>query len=460
MMRGFVFIFILSVFALLSCSESTLTAGFRSNDDDWDWSRTRTWLLYSSGPELTEAQARFAATHFDIIGPGGADETVPNSGEVTQAAAAAHLKRYNPNVIITIYRNTNLVIEGELHSDLEFQAHPEWMLRDAKGAVVWNTPSTVPGQPGTQPYINFTNDAAREWWVRGIVSAITEQPNGTAIDGVYADGAGTFEVIGRGLAPGQNALLNASHARAVGELTAAIHAIRPGMVVIGNGAVLAECGRSDDRPVDWNPCARNLPNLDGVCAEHFGSFGSVNATTGDFDTDGGVAQAHHGGNVNEKWQTALDIVKDYDGGSQLVLVKSWPGPFSMYRPNGTLEFTWKNLSDAGIKLTDTMRKTLGARALPWSLAAYLLSATPNTFMSYGWWYQLSTGYVPCPDEPASCSSPDDWYPDLLKPTGKPLGPRTHVPGKGSGHVWARQFERVSVEVDLANFTYPVSLVWS
>ena len=50
----------------------------------------------------------------------------------------------------------------------------------------------------------------------------------------------------------------------------------------------------------------------------------------------------------------------------------------MHTVNATLEFTWKNVSDAGISLSDTMRKTLGARALPWSLAAYLLSATPNT----------------------------------------------------------------------------------
>ena len=25
-------------------------------------------------------------------------------------------------------------------------------------------------------------------------------------------------------------------------------------------------------------------------------------TTGNYDTDGGAAQNHHGGNVNEKWQ--------------------------------------------------------------------------------------------------------------------------------------------------------------
>ena len=54
-------------------------------------------------------------------------------------------------------------------------------------------------------------------------------------------------------------------------------------------------------------------------------------TTGNYDTDGGAAEAHRGGNVNEKWQTALDIVKRFDGagGPKVIIVKTWPGPFSM-----------------------------------------------------------------------------------------------------------------------------------
>ena len=178
---------------------------------------------------------------------------------------------------------------GELQSDLEFQAHPEWILQNATGGPVYNGGAS-------QPFINFTNPAAREWWVSSIMAAITDQPNGTAIDGVYVDGGGTMEVIGEGLAPGQNALLNTSHALAVQELTQRLHALRPGMFTIGNGAVLSQCGRSDDGTkygkMDWNPCARNLPYLDGVCAEHFGSFESVNSTTGNFDTDGGATSGY------------------------------------------------------------------------------------------------------------------------------------------------------------------------
>ena len=83
-------------------------------------------------------------------------------------------------------------------------------------------------------------------------------------------------------------------------------------------------------------------------------------------------------------QTALDIVKQYDNNNKTIIVKAWPGPFSMYPVGGINEFTWKNLSDKNISLTNPMRKVLGARALPWAHAAYLLSATANSYMSYGW----------------------------------------------------------------------------
>lgn len=362
---------------------------------------------------MTDAEARFAATHYDIIGIGGTFGSPPHHGEAAQAAAAKQLKLHNANVTVLIYRNSNLVIDGQLQSDLVFDAHPEWLLRNASGAPVYNSPS--------QPFINFTDPAAREWWVSSCISAITQQPNGSAIDGVWVDGAGDFEVMFRGLAHGQNALLNASHALAVKELTSRLHAIRPTMMTLGNGAVLPTCGRADDGTkygkMDWSPCARNLPFMDGVCAEHFGSFESVNGapfrlwlapwacsechhrycllltrifplllfdsgTTGNYDTDGGAAENHRGGNTNEKWQTALDIVKQYDGGSKVIIVKTWPGPFSVY---GGVIGTWKNYSDANITLTNELKKTLGARALPWALAAYLLSASENSYMSYGWW---------------------------------------------------------------------------
>ena len=132
-----------------------------------------------------------------MVGIGGTFDGGSYSGEMKQAAAAMQIKSYNSDVVILIYRNSNVVIEGQLQSDLKFQAHPEWILRNSTGGPIYNITSNK-----TEPFINFTHPAAREWWVNSTVAAITQQPNGSAIDGVFVDGAGDFEVLFRGLAPG------------------------------------------------------------------------------------------------------------------------------------------------------------------------------------------------------------------------------------------------------------------
>jgi hypothetical protein len=88
---------------------------------------------------MTAEQAQFAATHYDIIGIGGTFGSAKNEGEAAQAAAAKLLKRFNSKVKVLIYRNTNLVIDGQLESDLVFKAHPEWVLRNSTGGAIYNS---------------------------------------------------------------------------------------------------------------------------------------------------------------------------------------------------------------------------------------------------------------------------------------------------------------------------------
>ena len=415
-----------ALFLLLPPSLNTLSR-------EWDWSRTRTWAEYNMGRMMTASEAEFVATHYDVVGLGGIFGAHLNTAEVVQAAAAAQLKSFNKKLKVIIYRNSDLDLGFAEKASLEFRRHPEWLLRSADGFPVDCPGGKDPRCEKMQGQLTWdpTIKAVRDWFINATIGAITNQTNGTAVDGVFVDGAGD-EVDGR-LTLSKSMFVNASHASMVGELNRRLHAIRPGMLTIGNGAVLALCGW-DGRKEVKTPCTRNLNHLDSVCAEHFGSFESVDPVTGNFN-----------GPIMEKWMTA---VSEATAAGTAVFVKSWPGPFSMY--NDT--FTWKNFSDANITLTNMDKKRLGAAALDWSLAAYLLIAAPTTYMSYGWWYQLSTGYAPCPHDPASCACPDDWYPALLKPTGKPLGPRQRAPG-GSGHVWTREFERVSVQVDLGNFSH-------
>ena len=118
--------------------------------------------------------------HDDDLGSFPCPIVVPFETIKKMLSSHEELKKYNKNIKVLVYRNSNLVIEGGLHSDLEFLAHPEWTLKNSSGSPIYNNGNT-------QPFINFTNPAAREWWVSSIVSAITQQPNGTAIDGVYSD---------------------------------------------------------------------------------------------------------------------------------------------------------------------------------------------------------------------------------------------------------------------------------
>ena len=81
------------------------------------------------------------------------------------------------------------------------------------------------------------------------------------------------------------------------------------------------------------------------------------------------------------------------------------------------------------------------------MAPYLIVAEKNVFLGYAWFYSVQTGWAPCPDAPGTCTAPPQWYPDLQRPLGEPLGP-----AQRNGTVWTRSFAHASVYVDLADRT--------
>lgn len=279
-----------------------------------EWNRTQTWALIGWTEYLTVAQATFLATHYDLIGLGGNfGAPMEYADELGEAAAAKQLKEINPDLKVIIYRNSQVYISKALAAGRVFEQHPEWRLHNTTGQPVAN-------------FFDLTNPACRGWWLNSTVGAITDYVNGTAIDGVFVDGGGDYGFLtGGALPPGKAEALNASHSLMIAELSTQLAAIRPGMLgAIGNGAILDECG--------WNgtgtslePCVRNLPELAGVCAEHFGAFGDVNTSTGNYDGLG-----------MEKWNAAMDQVQAAPG-SKVAIYKAWPGPIGMYRnPNGSM----------------------------------------------------------------------------------------------------------------------------
>ena len=80
-----------------------------------------------------------------------------------------------------------------------------------------------------------------------------------------------------------------------------------------------------------------------------------------------------------------------------------------------------------------------------ALAPYLIIAQPRTWFSYAWFYGVQSGWAPCTSDPGACLAPADWYADLSKPLGEPLGPATK-----SGTKYTRHFEHATAFVDLAD----------
>jgi hypothetical protein len=133
----------------------------------------------------------------------------------------------------------------------------------------------------------------------------------------------------------------------------------------------------------------------------------------------------------------LDAALARDGGSKSVYIQTWPGLYfhpQEYPPGG--EPTPTN--------NEEWREAL-RRHFSFAFAYYLSVAEVNAYWMYsGIWYDADQGYLPCNDDPSSCPAPQEWYPDLLKPLGAPLGKRTEV----SPYVFEREFEHAKVHLDL------------
>eukprot|EP00051_Salpingoeca_urceolata_P004156 m.63078 g.63078 ORF g.63078 m.63078 type:complete len:438 (-) comp13419_c0_seq2:17-1330(-) len=379
----------------------------------WDWSRTHTWAEFGSYANLTAEQAEFVATHYDIVGFGG-NFGHAHAGEIGQAEAVRQLKSYRNSTKVLLYRNSIVSITGDLAADAIFQAHPEWWLRDQSGKVMYD---------GTFKYIDWTVPAASNWFVSTAVNAIKNVSNNLA-DGIWLDGGvGEANLISQ-LGVERNAAFNAAHRAGCKALTAAVHELGPGKLVLGNGLSLYR----------YNPggAVSDLANVDGGCTEHFGAFETLDPATGQFN-----------GTAMEVWLEVIAASAATPG--KAVIVKGWPGPVTVpLMPTGP---SWRNKTN----WTYNERQAAATSALDFTLGAYLLAVAPNVYLSYSWWYRIVDGYVPCPAGSNVCSCPADWYPQLNMATGAPLGPRQHVPGAGSGHVWTRSFEHVTVTIDLAVF---------
>jgi hypothetical protein len=386
----------------------------------WD-TGAEMWFSDFGYSTLTPAQAQFVAEHNEIV---SLEKCVGSNvpGLKTEDAiyqTAAQLKALKPSIKVMFYWATD---QQGLHcyaANQTFAAHPEWWLRDDAGKYVLD---------GTQHVIDWTVAGAVEWWLSVPFSGANAEG---LIDGVLADSGGYKPYPG--ISPARCGEIYTAKKAALGRLQAAATELNGGVILANALSMYA----SQQNPAGGRT-AHNLDVLDAVDAiqnEHFAVFESVNKHNDSLNVE--MVKE----NLALIEQAAADPAK-------LVFVSTWPGLFvttGSGKPGPGTGPGWPTYPAPPSPHTmDAWRSALLDK-FEFAFAATLLVAAPNVYQTYGVWYEMHQGFVDCPTQPSTCCTPPQWYPQLSKPLGAPLGPREQV---GPYH-WTRDFEHARVDVDLA-----------
>jgi hypothetical protein len=387
----------------------------------------------NGGGVFSDDTVTFAAQTYRIIVISACLGTNNASVSTTIAGVAARLKAANPSVKVLQYFNTQqwACYNRDEPAYALFLSHPEWFLRDDAGNPVLNNGS---------PEYDFSVPAAADNFV-----AMPVAPE--AIDGFLLDGAAVYQPE-TGVSAARAEAQKLAKWAAVGRLQARLTAL--------NGGILLTNGMAGG-PID--PFVNDPFNL-GVLAfadaieNERGSpaFEQVDGVTGALKKDAVAANL-----------AAIESAATLANGTKVVAINTWPGPITRFPGASDATHDWPAYAPGD----PTNRAPNGTTAqvvagwtalleqwLPFNLAAFLTVAGPSSYFSQAVWYAAFQGFAPCPSSPGTCVDPT--YPDLSRPLGPPLGPRTRV----DTYTWVRHFEHAVVTLDLNDPLGPgTSIVW-
>ncbi len=227
---------------------------------------------------------------------------------------------------------------------------------------------------------DLSNPEVREWWTDVVEEAVA---NGHC-DGVFMD---AFPQI---TAPANKKLWGEEKFEAIQQgllktITLTRKKMGPGGIVMYNGI------RNTDT---LNFGTQYLEVADAATIEHFGHFASASPEAMAQDIEDMIMAGKMG---------------------KIVVMKGWPG------------FSWVD----GIRSRPyEVNLELARKNITFPLACFLVAAQKYSYFCYTWGYQQTDGSL-------------DWYPELDKPLGKPLGDAVR-----NGFKYTRKFEHCSVWVDL------------
>jgi len=236
----------------------------------------------------------------------------------------------------------------------------------------------------------------------------------SVIDGVFADGTGFLRCPG--ISSTRCAALLEGKRSLIREMQAVLNEFNGGLVF--------------QNPPRAFEALETLDDAGAIMGEHFAAFEQVVKT--------GPTSYSYDASKIEAYMRAVAVAA---AANKTVIVATWPGPLSTpFTPNGFP--SWIN----GLQPTTAGDwKACMAEYHAFALAGYLTMAEENVWMQYQTWYNgFSQGAISC-GASLTCSAPVEWYPDLYRPLGRPLGP-----ARREGNKWTRIFENAISVFDLDN----------
>lgn len=373
---------------------------------DWDTVQSMWWGDFGYSL-LSDTQAKFIAYHYKIV---SLEKCTGHASHMDTEAAiyqtAAQLKKFNPMLKVLFYWSVSQAGIQCYAANQMFTAHPEWHLKDDYGNIY---------QP---PRIDVTIQAAQDWWLS---IPLGGNNSSNLIDGILADDAG-YNSYPNMTKDRMHSLYEAKLALLARMQTIFTQKTKDG-IVLGNG--FSEYDQSPRDPHN----RKILQYVNAVQSEHYAVFEQVDPKTGELKLD-----------------KVADVLNNIEWASQnknkTVFASFWPGRIVGFN-NGWPKYV-NNSQPIGM---DAWRKVLKEQLL-FQLASFLIVADTNVYMTYAVWYELHQGFVTCPENPESCCTPPDFYPELRKALGSPIGPRI----QRNTYQWQREFQHATVLLDLTDVT--------
>lgn len=403
---------------------------------------TRSKDIVGTG-RLTDAVVTFLAENYDLIvasdlDPGNKNATCEES---KVAAFANRVAAVNPHARVLVY-NANQLHHGADVPPPETPPPPGYMCGLDGFRPEWRaTYDNGTAYVTHRTYVhNLSIPAARAWWL----GVVTNKSLGAHVAGVFADGA--MDQAPNWCSAERAAALLRGQQLLLDEVRAA------GKYIIFNGLRLAYTrGQHPIARDDFAAIDTLLPHASAGYCEPW--------LSGPYRNVSGALDAPYATHALLRMINASRTQPDRG-----VTFKIGPGQCQGYIAGQDLGCTWPFANGTksepnkmnGTPLTAAGRRAAAAKLITFPLATFLCAAGPRWHIDYTWGYTVND-FVPndnvtgaFPGQPKlQSNAPDEWYPDLLKAPGTPLGECVYDSATQS---FSREWSGVSVTLSMANET--------